>query len=81
MQSLTVNEKIIWSCWEEKSHREVVREAAAKGTHINLAIRYLENKNNWNEDTAKEWFYAEVSYNAYITDDSKSKPLLVEESS
>lgn len=61
MEGLTQNEKIIWSCWEEKSPREVVREAAAKGTHINLAIRYLEHKNNWNDDTAKNWFYAEVS--------------------
>lgn len=62
MEGLTQNEKIIWNCWEEKSSRDVVREAAAKGTHINLAVKYLMSKNNWNEVTANEWFLAEVSY-------------------
>ncbi|KAM3963039.1 LOW QUALITY PROTEIN: spatacsin [Aphomia sociella] len=60
MEGLTQNEKIIWSCWDEKSPRDVVREAAAKGTHINLAIKYLMEKNVWNELTAKDWFLAEV---------------------
>ncbi|XP_049866892.1 spatacsin [Pectinophora gossypiella] len=60
MEGLTQNEKIIWTCWEEKSARDVVREAAAKGTHIALAIKYLMHKNNWNEATANEWFLAEV---------------------
>lgn len=61
MEGLTQNEKIIWSCWEEKSPREVVREAAAKGTHINLAIKYLMNKNSWNESSSMEWFLSEVN--------------------
>ncbi|XP_052757536.1 uncharacterized protein LOC113517240 [Galleria mellonella] len=60
MEDLTQNEKIIWTCWDEKSPRDVVREAAAKGTHINLAIKYLMEKNVWNESIAKEWFIAEV---------------------
>ncbi|GBP24773.1 Spatacsin [Eumeta japonica] len=61
MEGLSQNEKIIWSCWEEKSPRDVVREAAAKGTHIKLALKYLEHRNGWSESTAKEWFQAEVS--------------------
>ncbi|XP_053623631.1 uncharacterized protein LOC128682796 [Plodia interpunctella] len=60
MEGLTQNEKIIWSCWEDKSPRDVVREAAAKGTHINLAIKYLMAINSWPEVTAREWFLAEV---------------------
>ncbi|CAH0701733.1 unnamed protein product [Spodoptera exigua] len=60
MEGLTQNEKIIWSCWKEKSPRDVVREAAAKGTHIELAITYLKEKNGWNDATAREWFLAEV---------------------
>ncbi|XP_047021762.1 spatacsin isoform X1 [Helicoverpa zea] len=60
MEGLTQNEKIIWACWKEKSPRDVVREAAAKGTHIELAITYLKEKNGWNESTAREWFLAEV---------------------
>ncbi|XP_068629577.1 spatacsin isoform X2 [Battus philenor] len=60
MDGLTQNEKIIWSCWEEKTPRDVVREAAAKGTHINLAIQYLMHKNSWSESSSKEWFLAEV---------------------
>lgn len=67
MESLNQKEKIIWSCWEEKSPREVVREAAAKGTHITLAIKFLMENNGWNELTANDWFNAEVSFsgNAY----------------
>ncbi|KAL4705762.1 hypothetical protein ACJJTC_006543 [Scirpophaga incertulas] len=60
MEGLSQNEKIIWSCWEEKSLRDVVREASAKGTHINLCFKYLMHKNNWNEATATDWFMAEV---------------------
>ncbi|KAJ8725713.1 hypothetical protein PYW08_003896 [Mythimna loreyi] len=60
MEGLTQNEKIIWSCWKEKSPRDVVREAAAKGTHIELSITYLMEKNGWSESTAREWFLAEV---------------------
>lgn len=60
MEGLTQNEKIIWSCWEEKSPRDVVREAAAKGTHIDLAIQYLMQKNSWTESSSREWFLAEV---------------------
>ncbi|KPI91567.1 Spatacsin [Papilio xuthus] len=60
MEGLTQNEKIIWSCWEEKSPRDVVREAAAKGTHIDLAIQYLMQKNSWTESSSREWFSAEV---------------------
>lgn len=60
MEGLTQNEKIIWSCWEEKSPRDVAREAAAKGTHIALAVKYLMSKNNWTEEIANDWFLAEV---------------------
>lgn len=62
MEGLTQNEKIVWNCWEQKSPREVVREAAAKGTHINLAIKYLKLKNSWSESIARDWFMAEVSF-------------------
>lgn len=67
MERLTQNEKIIWSVWEEKSQRDVVREAAAKGTYINLAVKYLMAKNGWNETTAQDWFMAEVSLLCYIS--------------
>ncbi|XP_061711592.1 spatacsin [Cydia pomonella] len=60
MEGLTQNEKTIWSCWEEKSARDVVREAANKGSHINLAVKYLMHKNSWSEETARDWFMAEV---------------------
>ncbi|XP_028159191.1 spatacsin isoform X2 [Ostrinia furnacalis] len=60
MEGLTQNEKIIWSCWEEKAPRDVVREAAAKGTHLSLCLKYLMHKNSWNETTATDWFLAEV---------------------
>lgn len=60
MEGLNQNEKVIWSCWEEKSPRDVVREAAAKGTHLTLAIKYLMEKNSWNEESARDWFIAEV---------------------
>ncbi|XP_041977836.1 spatacsin [Aricia agestis] len=60
MEGLSQNEKIIWKCWDDKSPRDVVREAAAKGTYINLAIKYLMAKNSWNETTAKDWFTTEV---------------------
>lgn len=59
-EQLSQNDKIIWSCWEAKSHKDVAREAAAKGTHINLAIKFLMMKNGWNESTATDWFFAEV---------------------
>lgn len=61
MEGITQKEKIIWCCWEDKSPRDVVREAAAKGTHINLAIKFLIARNSWNESTASDWFMAEVS--------------------
>ncbi|KAG6442693.1 spatacsin [Manduca sexta] len=60
MEGLAHDEEIIWSCWEQKSPRDVVREAAAKGTHIALATKYLMHKNSWSESTAKDWFVAEV---------------------
>ncbi|XP_047512277.1 spatacsin [Pieris napi] len=60
MEGLTQNEKIIWHSWELKSPRDVVREAAAKGTHIGLAIKFLMKKNTWNEPIAQDWFIAEV---------------------
>lgn len=59
-EQLSQNDKIIWSCWESKSAKDVVREAAAKGTHINLAVKFLMEKNGWNESTARDWFLAEV---------------------
>lgn len=60
MEGLTQNEKIVWSCWETKTLREVVREAAAKGTHIALAHRFLQCKQSWDASTTKDWFTAEV---------------------
>lgn len=60
MEGLNQNERIIWSCWETKTPREVVREAAAKGTHLNLAYKFLETKQNWDRETAVEWFTSEV---------------------
>ncbi|XP_032513867.2 spatacsin isoform X2 [Danaus plexippus] len=60
MEGLSQNEKIIWNCWQEKSHKDVVREAAAKGTHINLCLKYLMKKNSWTETEARHWFLNEV---------------------
>ncbi|XP_075969703.1 spatacsin [Anticarsia gemmatalis] len=59
-EQLSQNDRIIWSCWEAKSQKDVVREAAAKGTHINLAIKFLTEKNGWSESTARDWFHTEV---------------------
>lgn len=66
MEGLTQNEKIVWSCWETKTLREVVREAAAKGTHIALAHRFLEFKQSWDVSTTEAWFTAEVSLNLFM---------------
>lgn len=60
MDNLNPNERNVWSHWETKTSREVVREAAAKGVYITLAYKYLEHKNGWDNATAKEWFTAEV---------------------
>lgn len=62
MEGLNQNERIVWSCWETKTPREVVREAASKGTHLNLAYKYLETKLNWDKSTAVEWFTSEVMF-------------------
>lgn len=62
MEGLSQNEKIIWNCWQEKSHKDVVREAAAKGTHINLCLKYLMKKNSWTETEARHWFLNEVNF-------------------
>lgn len=77
MEGLSQNEKIIWNSWEQKSLRDMVREAAAKGTHINLAIKYLMYKNSWTEDTAKDWFLAEVSNINFLLHTTESCSMIV----
>lgn len=60
MEGLNQTEKTIWKCWATKTSREVVRESAAKGTHINLAQKFLQAKLGFDEETTAQWFTAEV---------------------
>lgn len=42
-------------------NREVSREAVAKGTHVDLAIKFLSTRNEITQVDAETWFKNEVS--------------------
>ncbi|XP_035737182.1 spatacsin-like isoform X2 [Vespa mandarinia] len=60
VECLTGELGAIWSGWRILGDREVVREASAKGTHINLAYKYLAFRKNYSLDKAKSYFNEEV---------------------
>ncbi|KAF7381387.1 hypothetical protein HZH66_013781 [Vespula vulgaris] len=60
VECLTGELGAIWSGWRILGDREVVREASAKGTHINLAYKYLAFRKNCSLDKAKSYFNEEV---------------------
>lgn len=60
VECLTGESAIIWSGWRTLGNREVVREASAKGTHINLAYKYLAHRRNCTFEQAKSYFDGEV---------------------
>lgn len=60
VECLTGELGAIWSGWRILGDREVVREASAKGTHINLAYKYLAFRKNCSLDKARSYFNEEV---------------------
>ncbi|XP_063995284.1 spatacsin [Diachasmimorpha longicaudata] len=50
----------VWSGWTSMGDREVVREASAKGNHINLAFKFLAYRRHWTIAEAQKYFYSEV---------------------
>jgi hypothetical protein len=50
----------VWSGWMGLGDREIVREASAKGIHINLAYKFLENRRHCSSQEAKAFFSNEV---------------------
>ena len=50
----------VWSGWVGLGDREIVREASAKGTHIELAYKFLERKRHCTLEEAKIYFAKEV---------------------
>ncbi|XP_058809210.1 spatacsin [Phymastichus coffea] len=50
----------IWSGWTGLGDREIVREASAKGTHIELACKFLKTRRNCSLQEAKAYFSNEV---------------------
>ncbi|CAD6223033.1 GSCOCG00005360001-RA-CDS [Cotesia congregata] len=50
----------IWSGWLSMRDREVVRESSAKGTHIQLAHKFLRHRKNVNLEDAQLFFNNEV---------------------
>ncbi|XP_043488145.1 spatacsin [Polistes fuscatus] len=60
VECLTGESAAIWSGWRMLGDREVVREASAKGTYINLAYKYLAYRKNCTIDKAKIYFNEEV---------------------
>ncbi|XP_001601258.1 spatacsin [Nasonia vitripennis] len=57
---LTKEQPAIWSGWKGLGDREIVREASAKGTHINLAYKFLETRRHCSLQEAKDYFSSEV---------------------
>lgn len=51
---------IIWEGWRKMGLREVVRESAAKGSHVELAYTFLQQKKHVSLDNIKQWFKEEV---------------------
>ncbi|XP_011500198.1 PREDICTED: spatacsin [Ceratosolen solmsi marchali] len=50
----------VWSGWMGLGDREIVREASAKGTHIELAYKFLEIRRHCPNQEAKVYFSDEV---------------------
>ncbi|XP_015111289.1 spatacsin isoform X2 [Diachasma alloeum] len=50
----------VWSGWTSMGDREMVREASAKGNHINLAFKFLAYRRHWTVAEAQKYFYSEV---------------------
>lgn len=53
-------EKVVWSAWNRMGDKEVAREAAAKGLHLNLAKVFLSKRLNMNEKETRQWMVEEV---------------------
>lgn len=60
VESLTGELAGVWSGWRASGDREVVREASAKGLHINLAYKFLIHRRGCSHDEAKSYFSNEV---------------------
>lgn len=58
----TLNKETIgvWHGWSNVGDKEVAREAAAKGSHINLAITFLSLRKKIKFEEAQVWFQEEV---------------------
>ncbi|KAB0803687.1 hypothetical protein PPYR_00657 [Photinus pyralis] len=50
----------VWNAWCRMGDREVVREAAVKGHHIEFAQNFLAARNELDNDTIQQWFKDEV---------------------
>lgn len=50
----------VWVGWSLKGDREVAREAAAKGLHLDLVAIFLTLRRKTTPNGAKEWFEKEV---------------------
>ena len=60
IESLTGELAGVWSGWRVSGDREVVREASAKGLHINLAYKFLAHRRGCSLEDAKSYFSTEV---------------------
>ncbi|KAG7198542.1 hypothetical protein KM043_005909 [Ampulex compressa] len=60
VECLTGEPAAIWSGWRTLGDRELVREASAKGTHINLAHKCLRFRRNCSIEDAQNYFNWEV---------------------
>ncbi|XP_017759699.1 PREDICTED: spatacsin [Eufriesea mexicana] len=60
IECLTGESAAIWSGWRTLGDREVVREASVKGTHINLAYKYIAYRRRCSIEEAQHYFNKEV---------------------
>lgn len=60
--SLSTEHTSIWTGWRTLRDREVVREAASKGSHISLAHEFIATRKQWELPEAEKWFNAQVSF-------------------
>ncbi|KZC04326.1 PREDICTED: spatacsin [Dufourea novaeangliae] len=60
IECLTGEPAVVWSGWRTLGDRELVREASAKGTHINLAYKCIAHRRNCSIEDAKHYFNKEV---------------------
>ncbi|XP_076236055.1 spatacsin isoform X2 [Calliopsis andreniformis] len=60
VECLTGEPAAIWFGWRTLGNRELVREASAKGTHINLAHKCLAYRQNCSIEDAQHYFNKEV---------------------